>query len=95
MKSLSIKLGVILIICLIFLVSCASSPSGGKWVKPGSGESEFDEDYSECKSRALQECAETVWRGYFVAKNCVNGLINDYMNNRGGNIRNHNKVVTK
>ena len=92
MKSLSGKFGVILIGSLIFLISCSSE---GKWVKPGSGESEFDEDYSECKSRALQECAETVWPGYFVAKNCVNGLINDCMNNRGGNIRNHNKVVTK
>ena len=87
MYSLSIKLGVILIICLIFLVSCASSPSGGKWVKPGSGESEFDEDYSKCKNRALQECAETVWPGYFVAKNCVNKLINDCMNNRGWEYR--------
>jgi len=83
MKSLSVKLGVILIICLIFLVSCASSPSGGKWVKPGSGESEFDEDYSKCRSSALEECANTVWPGYFVAKNCVNKLTNNCMNNRG------------
>ncbi len=74
MRSLSVKLGVIFIICLIFLLSCSSSPSGGKWVKPGSGESDFDEDYSECKSLALQECADTVWPGYVVAKNCVNKL---------------------
>ncbi len=87
MKSLSVKLGVILIGSLIFLVSCSSSPSGGKWVKPGSGESEFDNDYQECRSRALQECANTVWPGYLVAKNCVNKLINDCMNDRGWEYR--------
>ena len=61
MKSL-FKLGVILIGCLIFLASCSSE---GKWVKPGSGESEFDKDYNECKSLALQECANTFWIKYY------------------------------
>jgi hypothetical protein len=87
MKSLSVKLGVILIGSLIFLVSCSSSPSGVKWVKHGSGESEFDKDHNECKSLALHECANTVWPGYLVAKNCVNKLINDCMNDRGWEYR--------
>jgi hypothetical protein len=87
MKCLSVTLGVILIGSLIFLLSCSSSPSGGKWVKPGSGESEFDKDYNECKSSALQQCANTVWPGYVVAKNCVNKLINDCMNDRGWEYR--------
>jgi len=84
MKSLSVKLGVILIGSLIFLTSCSSE---GKWVKPGSGESEFDKDYNECKSLALQECGYTVWPGYLVAKKCVNKLINDCMNDRGWEYR--------
>jgi len=48
MKSL-FKLGVILIGSLIFLFSCSS---GGKWVKPDSGESEFEKDYNECERNA-------------------------------------------
>jgi hypothetical protein len=77
MKSLSVKLGIILIGSLIFLLSCSSSPSGGKWVKPNSGESEFEKDYNNCRSMALQQCRLDVWPGYVVAKNCVNESIND------------------
>ena len=84
MKSLSVKLGVILIGCLIFLASCSSE---GKWVKPGSGESELDKDYQECRSRALEECANTVWPGPLVAKSCIDKLINDCMNDRGWEYR--------
>ena len=51
MKSL-FKLGMILIGSLIFLTSCSSSPNGGKWVKPNSGESEFEKDYNECERNA-------------------------------------------
>ena len=83
MKSL-FKLGVILIGCLIFSTSCSSE---GKWVKPGSGESELDKDYNACKSLAMQECANTVWPGYLVAKTCVNKLINNCMNDRGWEYR--------
>ena len=83
MKSL-FKLGMILIGSLIFLVSCSS---GGKWVKPDSGESEFEKDYNECRSLALRQCAETVWPGYLVAKACVNKSINDCLNFRGWEYR--------
>ncbi len=83
MKSL-FTLAVILTCCLIFLTQCSSE---GKWVKPGSGESESEKDYLECRSLALQECANTVWPGYLVAKNCVNKLINDCMNDRGWEYR--------
>ena len=84
MKSLLGKLGVILIGSLIFLVSCSS---GGKWVKPGSGESEFDKDYNECKSLAFQKCADEVWPGYVVAKSCVNNSIKDCLTQRGWEYR--------
>jgi hypothetical protein len=86
MKSL-FKLGMILIGSLIILVSCSSSPNGGKWVKPNSGEPEFEKDYNECRSLALQQCAETVWPGYLVAKTCVNKSINDCLNFRGWEYR--------
>ena len=84
MKSLLGKLGVILIGSLIFLVSCSS---GGKWVKPGSGESEFDNDYKECRSLAFQKCADEVWPGYVVAKSCVNNFIKDCLTQRGWEYR--------
>ncbi len=83
MKSLLGKLGVILIIYSIFLVSCSSSPTGGKWVKPGSGESEFDEDHYKCTRKAVRECVSTEWGGYFVQLNCEKRLIKDCMNDRG------------
>jgi hypothetical protein len=87
MKSLPVKLGVVLIGSLIFLTSCSSSPNGGKWVKPDSGESEFEKDYNECRNMALQQCADTVWPGYVVAKNCVNNLTKDCLNSRGWEYR--------
>ena len=59
MKSL-VRLGVILNGCLIFLTS---SSSVGKWVKPGSGESELDKYYNQGKGLALQECADAVCPG--------------------------------
>ena len=80
MKSLSVKLGVILIGSLIFLVSCSS---GGKWVKPDSGESEFEKDYNECERNARRECIDTEWVGYFLQKNCINKLTKDCLNYRG------------
>jgi len=87
MKSLLGKLGVILIGSLIFLISCSSSPSGEKWIKPDSGESEFDKDYYECKRQAIKECDYAEWPGYFVQVNCVNKLINDCLNYRGWEYR--------
>jgi len=83
MKSL-FKLAVILIGSLIFLISCSSE---GKWVKPGSGESELDKDYQECRSLALQECGYSVWPGYVVAKSCVNNYMKDCLYERGWEYR--------
>ena len=57
MNSLSVKLGVNLIGSLIFLFSCSSE---GKWIRPGSGESELDKDYKESKSLPSQECDLTL-----------------------------------
>lgn len=74
---------VILIGCLIFLVSCSSSAGGGKWVKPGSGEAEFDEDYYRCKRYANNECDLTEWPGYLVQKNCIDKLMKDCLNSSG------------
>jgi len=79
MKSL-FKLGVIVIGCLILFTSCSSE---GKWVKPGSGESEFDKDYQECKSLALQECDLTVLPEYFAQTNCINNYMKDCLHSRG------------
>ncbi len=83
----SINLSVFLIGALFLLVSCSSSASGGKWIKPGAGESEFNKDYQECRKQALQECANTVWPGYVVAKNCVDNFEKDCLNQRGWEYR--------
>ncbi len=83
MKLLPVRLGIILVVCLVFLVSCSSSPSGGKWVKPDSGESEFDEDHYKCKRKAERECNSAVWPGYFVQVNCIDNLISDCLKDRG------------
>lgn len=82
-----IKFEVLLIGALILLVSCSSSASGGKWIKPGAGESEFNKDYQECRNSALHECANEVWPGYVVAKNCVNNFTKDCLNQRGWEYR--------
>ena len=84
MKFLSVKSGIILIGSLIFLISCSS---GGKWVKPGSGESELDDDYQDCRSMALQKCGNEVWPGYVVAKSCVNDYMKDCLTQRGWEYR--------
>ena len=87
MKSYWVDLRVVLIGSLIFLASCSGSPSGGKWIKPGSGESEFNDEYQQCRSLALQQCANTVWPGYVVAKNCVDNYTKDCLNERGWEYR--------
>jgi hypothetical protein len=84
MKSLSVKLGFILIGSLIFLFSCSSE---GKWIKPGSGESELDKDYKECKSLALQECDLTVLPEHFAQTNCINHYMKDCLHSRGWEYR--------
>ncbi len=92
MKSLSIKVGAILIGSLIFLFSCSSE---GKWIKPDSGESEFDKDYGQCTSLASQECESTEFPEYFVQKNCMNSYRNDCLNSRGWEYRNRSRRVTR
>jgi hypothetical protein len=84
MKSLSVKLGVILIGSLIFLFSCSSE---GKWIKPDSGESEFDKDYGESTSLASQEYGSTELPEYFVQKTCINNFTKDCLNSRGWKYR--------
>ncbi len=78
-----IKLEVFLVAALILLVSCSSSGNGRKWIKPGSGESEFNSEYKECRDLALQTCANEVWPGYVVAKTCVDKHTKDCLNQRG------------
>ena len=85
MKSLLVWLGVIiLIICLIFLVSCSS---GGKWVKPDGVRSEFEEDYNQCRGLARRECGYTQWPGYVVQKTCIDDYIEDCLHSRGWEYR--------
>lgn len=86
MKSL-FKLGAILICSLIFLISCSGSTSGGKWIKPGSDEEEFDKDYYQCKKHATRECQYTEWPGYVVQKSCFNNLMKDCLHSRGWEYR--------
>ncbi len=86
MKSL-LKYCVVLIGSLIFVFSCSSSGSGGKWIKPGSDESEFDIDYSQCKKYAGKQCEEAEWPGYLVQKNCFNKSMKDCMNYKGWEYR--------
>ena len=80
MKPSLVRLGVILIGSLIFLISCSGE---GKWIKPGSGESELDKDYRECRSLASQECGYTEWPGYFVQKNCIKNFTENCLYQRG------------
>ncbi len=81
---MAVKLGIILIGSLIFLFSCSSE---GKWIKPDSEKSEFDEDYGECRGLAPQECKSTEFPEYFVQKNCINNFTKDCLNYRGWKYR--------